>query len=61
MNFLSENVLADIRNKVGPFRTLMDITKVILEDPEHKCPDVLVNILRDALKESEKSMDYLTK
>lgn len=61
MNFLSENVLADIRNKVGPFRTLMDITEVILEDPEHKCPDILVNILRDALKESEKSMDYLTK
>lgn len=59
MESLIEKINADIRNKVGPWRTLIDISNVILQDPEHKCPDVLINILKDTIKASEESIKYL--
>ena len=55
-----DSLNADIRNKLGPFQTLIDLMdKFINFKGTFPYNDGVEKILRDAVNESKKSMEYL--
>lgn len=55
-----DSLNANIRNKLGPFQTLIDLMDGIIDfKGAFNINDEVEKILRDAVNESKKSMEYL--
>ena len=69
LNNLESNVLfkrpkqtlnADIRNKLGPLQTIMDLVNTWgLKNPSNMDDDVITQVFNEAVEEANKSMEYL--
>lgn len=57
---LDDSLNAEIRNKLGPFQTLIDLMDNFIDYKRvFNIGDEVEKILRDAVNESKKSMEYL--
>ena len=51
---------ADIRNKLGPLQTIMDLVNAWgLKNPSNIDDDVITQVFNEAIEEANKSMEYL--
>lgn len=51
---------ADIRNKLGPLQTIMDLVNTWgLKNPSNMDDDVITQVFNEAIEEANKSMEYL--
>ena len=56
----NQSLNADIRNKLGPLQTIMDLVNTWgLKNPSNMDDDVITQVFNEAVKEANKSMEYL--
>lgn len=56
----NQSLNADIRNKLGPLQTIMDLVNTWgLKNPSNMDDDVIAQVFNEAIEEANKSMEYL--
>ena len=56
----NQSLNADIRNKLGPLQTIMDLVNTWgLKNPSNMDDDVITQVFNEAVEEANKSMEYL--